>query len=109
MPVKNEALKIICKGSDRALLRILTIETGILEGPTALPIFRFDISVQTDYYTTDRYTDITLDGRVLSPSKVSVVVHITLNAPLRASSANKELFTSLRRSSTKVVASQVCL
>ena len=45
MPVKNEALKIICKGSDRAPLRILRIKTGILEGPTALPIFRFDISV----------------------------------------------------------------
>jgi len=45
MPVKNEALKIICKGSDRAPLRILKIETGILEGPTALPIFRFHISV----------------------------------------------------------------
>ena len=45
MPVKNEALKIICKGSDRAPLRILRIETGILEGPSALPIFRFDISV----------------------------------------------------------------
>ena len=45
MPVKNEALKIICKGSDRAPLRILKIETGTLEGPTALPIFRFDISV----------------------------------------------------------------
>ena len=45
MPVKNEALKIICKGSDRATLGILKIETGILEGPTALPIFRFDISV----------------------------------------------------------------
>ena len=45
MPVKNEALKIICKGSERAPLRILRIETGILEGPTALPIFRIDISV----------------------------------------------------------------
>ena len=45
MPVKNEALKIICKGSNRAPLRILKIETGILEGPTALPIFRFDIPV----------------------------------------------------------------
>ena len=45
MPVKNEAFKIICKGSDRARLRILRIETGILEGPTALQIFRFDISV----------------------------------------------------------------
>ena len=44
MPVKNEELNIICKGSDRACLRILRIETGILEGPTALPIFRFDIS-----------------------------------------------------------------
>ena len=47
MPVKNEALKINCKGSNRAPLRILRIETGILEGPTALPIFRFDISVQS--------------------------------------------------------------
>ena len=45
MPVKNDALKIICRGSDRAPLRILKIETGILEGPTALPIFRFGISV----------------------------------------------------------------
>ena len=45
MPVKNEAFKIICKVSDKAPLRILKIETGILEGPTALPIFRFDISV----------------------------------------------------------------
>ena len=36
MPVKNEALTIIYKGSDRApQLRILRIETGILEGPTA--------------------------------------------------------------------------
>ena len=39
------ALNIICKGSDRAPLRVLTIKTGVLEGPTALPIFRFDISV----------------------------------------------------------------
>ena len=38
MPVRNEALKIICRGSDRAPLRIFKIETGILEGPTALPL-----------------------------------------------------------------------
>ena len=48
MPVKNEALKI-SQGSDRAPLRILRIETGILEGPTALPIFRFDISVSISF------------------------------------------------------------
>ena len=40
-------LKITCKGSDRAPLRTLRIQTGILEGPTALPIFRFDISVSS--------------------------------------------------------------
>ena len=88
MPVKNEAFKIICKGSDREPLRILRIETDqtiphtspiMLNDKSTIYIDHIEISHACGAKTLSRDSPVALDDSCLQG--IPLVLEMSLCRP----------------------------
>ena len=79
-PEEREALKIISSGLDIQVFNISSMSTGMLDGPTDLPVFSCDISVSISLHVAGKIKMILQAGLLNIPSGcwVHLVFHFLI-------------------------------